>query len=263
MWPARAENLKLGKGSLLLDLYAGSPLAPTGALTLLGDANSLSTSAAITTVEKYSNTQASGARIARATTRQSYELKVALSEFAMDNLKLFLRATSNTKTQSTGTAKTKVLSNVVPGKYYEIGDRRVTAVVVTKTSPAVTDPLVAGVNYDLNSEFGQIFIRPDGGFSSLGTDDLLVTYDAPALSIEQARISKVGQSLARLVYIADDANVDGKGAHDRLEIWKVDVAPDGDLNLISDDYGSFSLTMAILSDAANHPNDEFGVLERI
>lgn len=41
------------------------------------------------------------------------------------------------------------------------------------------------------------------------------------------------------------------------------LAPEGEMNVISEEYASYSLTMSVLSDAPNHPNDPFGTLDRI
>jgi hypothetical protein len=92
---------------------------------------------------------------------------------------------------------------------------------------------------------------------------LVVTFNKPELTITKLRIGTQSQQIARLVYLSDDANSAGNSSKDRLELWKVDVAPEGDLQLISDEYGAFTLTMAVLTDGANHPDDPYGTLDRI
>jgi hypothetical protein len=144
----------------------------------------------------------------------------------------------------------------MPGRYYDLDARRVSAVTVTEGS----NTLVAGTDYDINTEHGVLYIRPDGSVQS--GDDLSVNFTQAAVSIQKIRMGKVGQQICRVLYLADDVNQDGAGARDRLELWRVDIAPAGELALISDDYGNFTLSGAILTDAS-HPDEPYGSLQRI
>lgn len=254
-FPARGSNVKLGKGSLFLDLFDDAGL-PTD-LQFLGNANSISISAEVTDAELFSSTEASGALIDRAVLRTSYTLTVSLNEFTLTNMKLFLKGDDATKAQTVQSQETAQFTNVTPGRFYETGFRQITNVTVMTG----TDTLVDGTDYVLNSEFGIIETRVGAGIGQ--GDTLDVTFEAPALTIDQVRVQTKASTVARLLYLADDANTLGASSKDRLEIWRVDVAPEGDLNLISEEYGSFSLTMAVLSDTENHPTDPFGVLERV
>jgi hypothetical protein len=121
---------------------------------------------------------------------------------------------------------------------------------------------VEGTDYKLNTEFG-IFQVLEGATHVEEGDDIHYSVEQPELEITQIRVNRKASQQARLLYLADDANTLGKSAKDRLEVWRVNVAPDGDLNLISDEHGAFSLTMAIVDDSANHPNDPYGTLDRI
>lgn len=256
-FPARGENVKLGKGSLLLALKDAA--GAENGFDFMGNANSIALSAEATNVEIFSSTQAAAPLLDRARTRIAYTLTVALSEFAMRNLEYYLAGTRNTKAQSSGTDQELELTNIVTGRYYDIGARQITNVSVTKTPGSV--PLVLNTDYELNAEFGMVKFLDTASLSD--DDDVIVEYDKPVLSIDQVRIAQAGTKYAHLLYLADDANTQGAGAKDRLEVWKVDVSPDGDLEFISDDYGNFNLTMAVLSDATAHPNDPFGTLDRV
>lgn len=254
-FPARGSYVKLGKGSLLLDIYDDS--GNLQGYNFVGNANSVSLSAEVEDVELFSSTEASGPLIDRAVLRTSYTLTVSLNEFTMKNLELFLKGESASKAQAIVSQETVNFLSVVQGRYYDVGYRQITDVVVMQG----TDTMVEGVDYSLNSEFGVVSVIVGGGIAD--GDDIAVTFAAPALTINQVRLSRKSSATAKLLYLADDANTQGTSAKDRLEVWKVDVAPDGELNLIGDDYGAFSLTMAILSDSENHPNDPFGTLDRV
>lgn len=257
MWPANGQNTKLGKGSLFLARIVSGV---SEALDFMGNANSISINSEPTNVQLFSSTERSGALIAEANLRTLYTLTASLNEYAKNNLLLWFKASENSKAQDASTGKTILISNVVKGKFYELGARRVENAVLM----IGTDTLVSGTDYTLNSEFG-IFKILDGStkVSDAGTDDIEVTFEQPALTITQLRLNREASQECRLLYLADDANTSGVGAKDRLEVWRVNVAPEGELNLISDDYGAFSLTMTVMDDSANHPDDPYGTLDRI
>jgi len=255
MFPARGENVKLGKGSVMLGIYTDGVV---NGFDFTGNVQGVAISSEVTSQQLFSSTQASGALVDKSRTQIAYTLTLSgMNEFTIENLKLFLAGTQNPKAQAAGSAVGKTFTNVVVGKYYDIGDRQISAVVVEEGS----SPLVAGTDYEVNTEFGIIRFL-DGG-AIIDGDDPQVTYTRPELTIDQVRIATAGPYTAHLLYLADDANTGNAGAHDRLEVWKVDLAPDGELNLISEDYSGFSLSCAILSDASNHPDDPYGTLDRV
>jgi hypothetical protein len=255
MFPANGENVKLGKGALMLDLYDENS-APTG-LQFVGNATAIGLSTTIKNAELFSSTDAAAGLVARDRTSIAYEVTATLSEYTLNNLQLFLLGEQADAVQ-VGEAGEKILDGVMIGRYYELGARRVTDVVVNKGSGS--DVMVSGTDYDVNSEYGVVFIRTGG---SLADEDYVrVSFTKPALTIKTIKIGKASGQLARLVYMADDANSKSKVSKDRLEIWKVDVAPNGELNLIGTDYGSFQLSMPVLDDGANHPDEPYGHLER-
>jgi hypothetical protein len=42
-----------------------------------------------------------------------------------------------------------------------------------------------------------------------------------------------------------------------VEVWHVSITPSGDIGLIGDDWGSFTLEMTVLADRINHPDEPF------
>lgn len=257
-FPADASKVKLGKGSLLLDQLDASG-NPTG-FNFKGNASAISMSADVTRAQLFGSTTAAAPLIASAPTRTAFSLAVTLNEFTLTNLRQFLLGEANVVQQLLLSNQTVEFSGseVVQGHYYKTGARRITGVVVTYDG---TNVAVLGTDYSVNSEFGIIRLLPGGGIADGA--DLEIEWDQPALTIDVIRIAKNAAPVCHLLYLADDANVDGDAAHDEIEIWKVNVAPDGELQLISEEYGSFSLSMEILSDAENHPDEPFGVKRRV
>lgn len=255
-FPANGENTKLGKGSLMLAKISNT--GEENGFDFLGNVNSLTLSAAVTKAELYSSTQRSAPLLASDVTRVGYNLVATCNEYTKENLKKFLLGEEATKLQVVGAAVVVTLEDVIPGRFYDLGSRQITGVSAVGDG---TEALVANVDYVLNTEFGVVQIV-EGGLVAEG-DDVAFTFNRPALTITQIRIAKDSAPKCHLLYLSDDANQDGAASRDRLEIWKVNTAPEGDLNFISDDHGSFQLSMSVLSDGVNHPADPFGTLDRI
>lgn len=253
-FPARGENVKLGKGSLLLD-YLNDSGEPTG-LDFVGNMTGFSLTWDITQVEKYSSTERTGGLVARDRTRAGLTASAQCDEWTIRNLQSFLLAGAGSANQEVGTSQSANIADVVVGKYYEIGARRITDVTVMNGSFEMT----LNEDYELNAEFG--ILRPLPGGEITNGDDLVVTFDRPELTITKLQLGTKSSQIARLLYLADDANSSGVASKDRLELWRVDVAPDGEVQLIGDEYGNFTLTMGVLVDAT-HPGEPYGTLERV
>lgn len=135
---------------------------------------------------------------------------------------------------------------------FAIGD----GFTITESAAVVVD-----VDYEVNSKYGVVFIRPQSALISDGID-VHVTFDRPARTMDKIQIGIAGAQLAQLTYLSDDANSSGESSKDRWQFWKVEVAPTGELGLISSDYATFSLAMNVLADDANHPTEPYGIIER-
>jgi len=255
--PADGSKVKLGKGSLLLDTLTNQGVS-TG-FDFVGNVTALELSSDVTKAELFSSTERSAPKIAESITRLGYSLVATCSEYTKRNLEKFLLGALATKQQAIQAAQAFTIDAVVPGRFYDLGARRITNLVATFDGTAAA---VAGTDYRVASaEFGLIQILEGGGIPEGSSFE--GTFDQPELTIDQIRIARNSAPVCHLLYLADDANQDGDASRDRLEIWKVSLAPEGSLNFISDDYGNFQLSMGVLSDAVNHPDDPFGTLDRI
>jgi hypothetical protein len=254
---ANGENLKLGRGALFLAPWS-SGTAPGAADfgKFVGNVTTLELTSTNETREKYSASEQSSPLIDRRVIRQAYELVAACDEHTMDNIKLFMSGDRTTVSQSSGTAATFALDNVIVGNTYYIGARNVTSVVVKEGATTLT----AGTDYSVDAALGLVTIL-GGGVADL--DDLEVTFNKPAATIQKVRGGTTVSPTYKLVYQSDDANTDGNAAQDRLTVWKVSVAADGGYSFVGDDYSSFSLRFSVLSDSANHASEPFFVLERV
>jgi len=257
-FPANGKNAKLGKGALFLDFFDPTTGLPTG-LQMAGNCSAVAISADTQKADLYSGTEQSSPLIASAVTRVAYNLTATLTEYQMRNLASFLLGEEASRSQTMAASQNLNVMNVVPGRFYDVGYRNITAVSVVRGS----DTLTLGSDYTLDAGHGMIGIKAGGPHSVVTGDDIVVTYSRPAVTLQQIRIAKVASPEAKLLFLSDDANAAGAAAKDRLEIWRVNVAPEGELNLVSDDYGTYQLTFAVVDDSANHATDPFGRLERI
>jgi hypothetical protein len=259
MFPANGENVKLGKGSLFL-----APLNADGShrgFERVGNVSSMSLNSETQQAEIFSSTQAAAPLLKRNTTRTAYGLSATCNEFTIENLRKWLQGETASKVQAALAAQTFTQENVRAGALVDTGKRRLTAVTLFRDG---TIELVENVDYIASHEFGAYqLIKPADGGAVIDGDDVTVQFDQPALTITQVRIAKQAAPECALLFLSDDANTDGAAHHDRLECWKVSLAPEGELNLISDEYGSFQLTMAVQDDSSNHPADPYGTLDRI
>lgn len=257
-FPSEAGNVKLGKGSLLLDRLTDAGVS-TG-FSFVGDVSSLTLSAEKQEAEIYSSSQATAPLLKKATTRLAFNLSATLHEYTKENLQSFLLAEEAAKTQTLNNSASVTIAaaSVFAGRIYDTGARRITNVVVTQDG---TDVLTVDTDYIVYSEFGVVHLLTTG--AARDGVETVIEFDQPALEITQLRLLQQASPVVHLLFLADDANTDGAGSKDRLECWKCAIAPEGDLNLISDDFGSFQLSMSVQSDATNHPNDPYGTLDRI
>lgn len=254
MFPAVGQNLKLGRGSLLLAPHDGTT-AEEG-LILMGNIPSLELSWEIETREKYSSTQASSPLLDQAVIRQTLTVTAQCDEHTKENLKRFYFATEATADQSLSTTGNKVFNDIVTERAYDLGKRSVSNVVITKGSAT----LVSGTDYTLYATQGFVVFHDTATVSD--NDDLTANFDCAAVTLDHIRIGRVAQQFAKLVYIADDANQAGLASDDRYVFWKTQVTPDGAYQLVSDDYTSFNLAFKVLTDNSQ-ANDPLGRIERI
>lgn len=116
-------------------------------------------------------------------------------------------------------------------------------------TPATTGSYVLDADYKVfDAAAGLIQILEKGSIPA-GTD-LTVTFDTAA----SKRVATSG---------ASDVNIEGElyflgdptmGPAKILNIWRGKVTPDGDVGLITDDFGSFGLTVDAQDDRENHPD---------
>lgn len=255
MFPAVGQNLKLGRGSLLVYPHNGTVAAAGG--VPVGNAESITFSWEIEEREKYSSTQSSSPLLAQAKIRTKLSLLVQCDEHTEQNMMRFFMATKAAANQDPTTSGQASFTSIVKGAVYDLGHRNVSGV----TLMVGTNPLVLGEDYLLYAGPGLVHLL-ETSLTLNGGETVNATFVGAAVNLDHYRIGQNPEQFARLVYVADDANTSGVAAGDRFVFHKTQVMPEGDYQAVSDDYVPFNLRFSVLPDPAFFA-DPLGRFERV
>lgn len=123
-----------------------------------------------------------------------------------------------------------------------------------KYTPAVTT-LTEGVDYIIDEQRlrGGVITIPATSTLKEG-DTVYISANVPEASYPTVSGAAAGDIAGELLFLGDP-NIGGNYV---IEAWKVKVTPDGDFTgLISDDFGSFQLSIKFLADYEHHPKYPF------
>lgn len=244
--PPSAANLLVGKGQLFFNRFDANGLAT--AYRHLGNVDKLEIATADTKLQKFSAMSAASPLYEEVTTNRVVTLSVTGSEFHPENLALVTLGQVNAGTQAaTAVTAEAVAPATIPGSYFttaKLGP--LTAITVTFGST----PGVAGVDYVVvDAKVGLFHILP----TTLMTGAVTIAYTPTAytgptaLSIVAGGTQGIIQGA--LKFVGDPT----AGPKIILDVWKVNVAPNGAVGLISDAFADLSLTMTVQDDSQNHP----------
>jgi hypothetical protein len=242
-----SDNLYLGKGALYCDVLDANG-ARTGEFHL-GNVTSGVITQSDEEKELYSSMSATSPLLKKTLNRRTVELTLTGNEFSPENMKLIFMGTEISVTQAAGTVTDEEFAtNVVPGRWYEVGKRQISNVSLKDQANAA---LTVTTDYLVDAERGRIYVVPGGGIAN--GDDLKWSGSHNALANATALPAIAGGTVTVhtcfLRFVGDPA----AGPAMEVEVWKASVSRDGGINLIGDDWGTFSLKAKVEDDAANHP----------
>ena len=252
-----SNKIYLGSGQVYIDR-----LDATGKRTgerFLGNVPKLTISTSEETKEIHSSVDGARALLAKNTLSRTAKASLSLNEVTQKNLALALCGTELTLSQTSGSfgvgAGDPVGSSVIQpqptcqgGLWYPLAKRNVSAVTVKHTTITGTT-LTAGTDYEIDTVRGRIFVVAGGA----GDNKLLwaeYTYGTDTRNSVSAIDATVK---AYMRFIADPS----QGPVVEAEFWNCVLAPQGDLDLIGEDYVAFPIEVAILADTVNHPTEPF------
>ncbi len=113
---------------------------------------------------------------------------------------------------------------------------------------------ISGVDYILDKSMlrGGIISIPKTSNIPDGSK-VFVSYTVPTAKYPKVMGGTVKKIEGDLMFIGDPKH----GRPYVLEIWHVNLTPNGDVGLITEEWGSFTIEMTVLADRVNHPDEPF------
>lgn len=247
----------LGKGSILLDRFDPTTGLPTG-FQHLGNCTKFELDVKDDLAELYQSLNKNVTLIATAVKKRQPKISITGTDFSSDHIAIAQMSTGKTTLATTATTVTAealisaAQAAVAKGRYFQLANYNVdgsgTRPVLTQNSATLVD----GTDWVLaDAAKGLIYIPLTSGMD--GTHAVTVTYHTLVGSNDQVAGSTVPFVQAHLKFVPDP--VDGQKIG--CDIWRVNLNPNGQLGLIADDYGNWTLEGNILDDTANHPSAPF------
>lgn len=243
-----SENLLLGKGQVLFDRFDAAG-ARTG-FRHLGNIETLELTTADDKVQKFSSMSQGAPLYKEVNRRRTVTLKLTGDEFHPDNLALILMGNLATLVQAaTAVVAEAIFPTTVPGAYFKLAKLGPYTAVAIKFGAT---PGVIGVDYALvDAKLGVYQILPGTVLTGVVTADYTPTAYTGTTGPKVVGGGTAGTIQGALMFVGDPST----GPKVLLEVWRTNVSPDGALGLISDDFATLGLTMAVLDDSAAHPSN--------
>lgn len=247
----------LGKGSVLLDRFDLSTGLPTG-FQHLGNATKFELDLKDDKAQLFQSLNKNVTLIATAVKKREPKISITGTDFSSDHMAIAQMSTGKTSvatTATTFTAETLVSaaqSAVAKGRFYRLAHGNVDNVTVL---PALTQNavvLAAGTDYVVADAQKGLIYFPLGSAID-GTHPVTCTYNTLAGSNDHVAGATVPFVQGHILFVPDP--VDGQKIG--CDIWRCNMNPNGQIGLIADEYGNWSLDGDILDDTANHPTAPF------
>ncbi len=252
-----ANNLYLGAGEVLFDRFDAAG-ASTG-YRHLGLVDSLEITTSVETLEKKSAMDGSRGIYKQTVIGSDAEISMVLAEYDPENLALALLGDTAAFSQAAGGPTTGQSINAGVAlkfdRWYDLGYKQVT---VTAVKQGAT-PGVLGTDYELNTELGLIKIKAGGVFA-----EAITTWDGSRAGISnklKVRGLSVGKVEGRLKYFS--ATNQAAGPRAELDVHKITLNPDGALQFISEEFGTFTLKGKAQKDTTKPAGEQFFVVRQL
>jgi hypothetical protein len=243
----------LGKGSILFDIFDAAGLH-TG-FRHLGNCTKFELDLKDDIAELYQSLNKNVTLIATAVKKRQPKISITGTDFSSDHIAIVGMSSGKTTlatTVTTYTAETLIPASVTNpiGRYF----RTLHMNIDLGTAPVVTQgsAMTAGVDYVLVDPVSGLFYIPVGS-AIVGGTAVTVTYHTLVGSQDQVAGATVPHQQGHILFVPDP--VDGQKIG--CDIWRANLNPNGQIGLIADDYGNWTLDCQILDDTANHPSAPF------
>lgn len=241
-----ASNVSLGRGKILFDRLDANGVR-TGFIHL-GNCDTFSASVAVETKELADFTTNTSAPYKQVNTKTTADIKIAGFEFSPDILALNVLGDVSAVTQSSATVTAEALASATQtkkGRIYRTAKRNISAVAVKQGATT----FVLGTDYTiLDATMGLI------SFPSTST-----VVDATAVTIDYTAAAIVSTDGIKKIVGATNSKIEGvltfvpdpaAGPSMEVVVYRANLAPDGELSWISEDFNKWSVSGSAQSDVA-------------
>jgi hypothetical protein len=225
----------------------------------IGDIDAMSISQANTVIERFSNQFGARTKTDSRITEQNANIAFTMLQATARNLALALMSDKTALTQAATTVQLSGLTNVQVGDIIDTGKLGISVITFTDNLTSPTN-WVAGTNYELDAASGLIRVKALPSADTTAT--LKVTCPAITAATKQL-LAGLGQNpdlRAELVFITLDAS---SVPIEKYTFPIVKLTPDGDVNLISDDYRTVQIKGEIIADATQSVGYELGTFQQL
>jgi hypothetical protein len=247
-----SELLRLGAGELLVDVHDPVTNLQTG-FKHMGNVETLEITTTDDKLVKKSSMSKARPVYKSVTRSRDVVLRAVGDEWSADNLAMMLMGSIAYATQAATPVVDQILMADVPAatlgaaigeRYFHVGMLNINTVSmkIGTTSLTSSDFVV------YNAKMGVVKILATSTAVTNGTDDLKVSYTPTAITGTGSPVVRGGTESeinVSVLFIEDNS----AGENHILRVWNASVTPDGALGLISDEFATFALNMAIQDDS--------------
>lgn len=251
------ENCLLGAGEVFFDRFDTNGNR-TG-LRHFGNVEKLEVTPSVETLEKKSSMDGARGTYKKVTTNTSAEVALTLSEYDPHNVALALLGSAATYSQTLAATLTSQPINggaaIALGRWYFLGKKAVT--VTTVKQGATT--LVAGVDYTVKTDVGLIYFPETGAATAA-----ITTWDGSCAAITNKMQIQMLDSptIEGYLYYYPALN-QAAGPRYEGEWWKVSIAPDGALALLSEEFATIGLKGTVMMDPTKPVGQRYGAVREL
>lgn len=247
-----AELLRLGAGEFLFDKHDPVTGASTG-FRHLGNVETLEMTTTDDKLVKKSSMSRARPVYKSVTRSRDVILRAVGDEWSADNLALMLMGSVAYATQASAPVVDQVLYADVPAPTLgeALGDRffHVGKLNINTVSMKIGAVSLTAADFEVyNAKMGVIKILAASTDVTNGADDLLVSFTPVAITGTDSPVVRGGtesEIQGSVLFIEDNS----AGENHILRVWSVSVSPDGALGLISEEFATFALNMAVQDDS--------------
>lgn len=240
----------LGKGSVLLDIFDANGL-PTG-FQHLGNATKFEIELKDEVAELFQSLNKSVTQIASAIKKRQGKVTITGTDFSSVHMSIANMAAAKTSLAvSAGvvTGETLVSATALkPGRYFRTATPNVDNVTTPPVLTCNAITLVAGTDYIVADPLHGVIYFPLTTTAAVGFA-CTITYHTLVGAFDQVAAATVPFQQGHLLFVPDPVD----GQHIEVDIWKVNLHPQGQMGFIADDYGNWSLEGEILDNTAATP----------